>query len=400
MNSLKSKPIAINLDAAKLCTHMGNICKGVWQSTVLPILDHILVEIKDKKISFTSTDLNNYNSYFEETDCSQEITFLIPAKSLFNFFTKATLFQPQVTIIVLKGFYVQLQCGDVKIKISIDEDPGNYPKIPIIENEKSNFTIQGKELVKFFTKAMVCISTDELRPAMTGVNFSNKNGKLEIATSDAHRLYWDQIMPYPKDLQNVENLPPTTDNKKNVRVHDGFLVNANAARKIIKQFNEGDVKVTVDFPNIYFENKKYRLVSRQIDARFPDYPVVIPSPQVTKITFNATRKQLRSFLLMAMPFINATTKQITCIVSKDWVDLSGINEDSWEKSDVSFRLPIFNSNFAEDEPVKFAVNAFFMLSVVNQSTDPYVKINMSNQSSKAFIIDDHFLMMPLITNNA
>ena len=67
------------------------------------------------------------------------------------------------------------------------ENPDNFPKEPVAD-DTSSFTVPPSALVTAINKTLFAVSTDDLRPAMTGVFFEMDKKGLQFVATDAHRL--------------------------------------------------------------------------------------------------------------------------------------------------------------------------------------------------------------------
>jgi DNA polymerase III subunit beta len=178
-----------------------------------------------------------------------------------------------------KSCTVEVSEGRRKIKVQ-GEHPDNFPLV--LNKEYFELGELTEHDLKLLQVAIAYVSNDDLRPAMTGVFFSDN-----IAATDAHRLFWHPIEPM---LENFI-LP---------RRSASILLKIEA--KHWRVFGNGEQVVFLSDEGIIME-------TRAIDARFPDYKVVIPHDQC-RATFTVNPTVLRKEIKNALAFGNAATKQV------------------------------------------------------------------------------------------
>src|SRR5690606_33933371 len=104
-------------------------------STVLPILENFLFEIKENRLTISATDLQTCMVTFMQVEAKEEGKIAVPAKILLE--TLKTLPDQPISFIVdLQTSAIEISAGDGKYKLS-GENAEDFPKIPMIENASS-----------------------------------------------------------------------------------------------------------------------------------------------------------------------------------------------------------------------------------------------------------------------
>ena len=173
----------------------------------------------------------------------------------------------------------------------------------------------------------------------------------------------------------------------------------------------GDYDVSYDGTNVRFLRQDgVELISRAIDARFPDYKVVIPTKDHT-VTLSMCPHILGTEVKNAMKFCNKSTQQVVFQINDASVKISAADVDfsfSYENEMPASitRHDIFFIRQTKEGPVKekmphcneIAFNGKFLLQVIDKHTgDGPVNLKLW-ASTKAAIINDDFLLMPLMVN--
>jgi len=154
-------------------------------STVLPILENFLFEIKEGILTISATDLQTSMTTSLPVESKEEGKIAIPSKILME--TLKTLpDQPIAFNIDENTFAIEINAGDGKYKLS-GENGDDFPKIPTVENA-SAVNLPASVLSEAINKTIFAVSNDELRPAMTGVYCQLTTQHLTFVSTDAHKL--------------------------------------------------------------------------------------------------------------------------------------------------------------------------------------------------------------------
>src|SRR5687768_4945727 len=149
------------------------------------------------------------------------------------------------------------------------ENPDNFPKDPVADDTNS-FKVTSSALVTAINKTLFAVSNDDLRPAMTGVYFEMSKDALQFVSTDAHRLvrYKRTDVSCPKTDSMIVPKKPLTLLKSSMPL------------------NEDELIVNYNSNHLFVKHGTTQMSCRLIDARFPDYKVVIPADNPYKLTVN------------------------------------------------------------------------------------------------------------------
>ena len=262
------------------------------------------------------------------------------------------------------------------------ENPDNFPKEPSAE-ETTPFTMPSSALVTGISKTLFAVSTDDLRPAMTGVFFELDPKFIQFVATDAHRL----VRYKRTDVACPE-------------VHN-FIVPRkplNLLKNVLPD-NEEELSVSYNSNHLFVTLGTTHLICRLIDARFPDYKVVIPIDNPYKLIVN--KGVFQGALRRVSVFSNKSTNQVALTISGSELQMAA--------QDIDFS---FEGNERMDceydgEDMQIAFNAKFLIEMLSATDTADVRVELST-STKAGIIkpteigeDEDLLMlvMPLMLNN-
>jgi DNA polymerase-3 subunit beta len=348
-------------------------------STVLPILENFLFEIKDNTLTISATDLQTSMVTFLTIESKEEGRIAVPAKILLE--TLKTLPDQPVSFTVDKQTSaIEISAGDGKYKLS-GENAEDFPKIPVVENA-SMVELTSSILSESINKTIFAVSNDELRPAMTGVFCQlSSEGAIFVAT-DAHKLVRYRRADVRSESASTMILP-----KK-------------ALTLLKSSLPVEDVTVSLEYnaTSAFFKFGNISLICRLIDERYPDYEAVIPQVNPNKLTID--RSLFLNSLRRVVIYANKTTHQVRLRIAGSELHIS--SEDLDFSNEAHERL----SCQFEGEDMEIGFNARFLIEMLNNLDSEEVILEMSTSNRAGLLtpaISDEnedvlMLVMPVMLN--
>jgi DNA polymerase-3 subunit beta len=303
----------------------------------------------------------------------------IPAKILID--SLKNLPDQPLTFTIDKNFGVEITSDNGKYKV-MGENPDNFPKEPAAD-ETSSFTMPSTALVTAINKTLFAVSTDDLRPAMTGVFFEMDKKGLQFVATDAHRLvrYKRKDVSCPKTDSLIVPKKPLTLLKSSMPDNDDELV------------------IKYNSNHLFVQHGTTELSCRLIDARFPDYKVVIPTDNPYKLTVN--KAEFQSALRRVSIFSNKSTNQVVLNISGSELGLAAQDVDFSFEGNERMKCQ-YNG-----EDLQIAFNAKFLIEMLGGADSDEVNIELSTSTKAGLIkpteLDENeellMLVMPLMLNN-
>ncbi|MFL9481899.1 DNA polymerase III subunit beta [Chitinophagaceae bacterium LWZ2-11] len=367
------------VSSSSLLKHLQQISGVINANTVLPILEDFLFEIQDKKLSITATDLETVMRVQMDVESKTAGRVCIPAKILLD--SLKNIADQPLTFNIDKNYAVEITSDNGKYKVP-GENPDNFPKEPTAD-DTTGFTMSSSALVTGINKTLFAVSNDDLRPAMTGVFFELAKDSVQFVATDAHRLVRykridtgaskvDSFIVPKKPLNLLKNALPDNDDELNISYNSNHLF-----------VSHGDVQ----------------MVCRLIDARFPDYKVVIPTDNPYRLIVN--KSEFQNALRRVSVFSNKSTNQVALSISGSELQMAA------QDIDFSFEGNERMNCQYDGEDLQIAFNAKFLIEMLNAADTDDVKVELST-STKAGILkpteqaegeDLLMLVMPLMLNN-
>ncbi|BAV09762.1 DNA polymerase III, beta subunit [Filimonas lacunae] len=367
------------VSSSSLLKHLQQISGVINSNTVLPILEDFLFEIEEKKLTIVATDLETVMRVQMDVESKANGKVCIPAKILID--SLKNIPDQPLTFSIDKNFAIEITSDNGKYKV-MGENPDNFPKEPVADDTNS-FTISSHALLTAINKTLFAVSNDDLRPAMTGVYFELHKDAIQFVATDAHRL-----VRYKKTNITCPKADSFIAPKKPLNLLKNALPD-----------NEDELTLNYNASHLFVTHGSTQLICRLIDARFPDYKVVIPTDNPYKLLVN--KADFQSALRRVSVFSNKSTNQVALSISGSELQLAAQDVDfSFEGNE---RM---NCQY-DGEDLQIAFNAKFLIEMLNAANSDEVKIELST-STKAGIIkpteqaeNEELLMlvMPLMLNS-
>ncbi len=364
--------------SSALLKQLQHIAGVINANTVLPILEDFLFEIEKNKLTVVATDLETVMRVQLDIEAKDSGKVCIPAKIMMD--SLKNIPDQPLTFTIDKNFGVEITSDNGKYKV-MGENPDNFPKEPSADDTTS-FTMTAAALVTAINKTIFATSSDDLRPAMTGVFFELDKKGLQCVATDAHRLV--------KYKRTDAKCPKT----------DSFIAPRKPLSLLKSAIPDNDEEITVSYNSnhLFVKHGTTQMSCRLIDARFPDYKVVIPLDNPYKLTVN--RNDFQNALRRVSIFSNKSTNQVALNITGSELQLAA------QDVDFSFEGNERMQCQYNGEDLMIAFNAKFLIEMLNAADTDDVVIELSTPTKagilKPSVQEDNeellMLVMPLMLN--
>jgi len=155
------------VSSSALLKQLQQISGVINANTVLPILEDFLFDVEKNKLTVVATDLETVMKVQLDIEAKDTGRVCIPARILMD--SLKNIPDQPLTFTIDKNFGVEITSDNGKYKV-MGENPDNFPKEPVAD-DTSSFDMTSSALVTAINKTLFAVSSDDLRPAMTGVFF-------------------------------------------------------------------------------------------------------------------------------------------------------------------------------------------------------------------------------------
>ena len=368
------------VSTSTLLKQLQSVSGALSNSTVLPILENFLFEIKDGNLTISATDLQTSMTTSLTVEAKENGRIAIPSRILLDTL-KSLPEQPIAFSIDDATFAIEINAGDGKYKLS-GENGEDFPKIPVVENA-SSVNLTASVLSEAINKTIFAVSNDELRPAMTGVYCQLTTSYITFVATDAHKL----VRYRRKDAKAASNT--------------SFILPKKALNLLKSALPSEDVNVSVEYnsTSAFFKFGNINLVCRLIDERYPDYEAVIPQNNPNKLVID--RQSFLGSLSRVAIYANKTTHQVRLKISGSELNIS--SEDIDFANEAHERLTCQY----DGEDMEIGFNARFLIEMLKNLDGDEVMLEMSTPNRAGLLLpvagdeneDVLMLVMPVMLNS-
>jgi DNA polymerase III subunit beta len=367
------------VSSSALLKQLQQINGVINANTVLPILEDFLFEVETNKLTVVATDLETVMRIQMDIEAKETGKICIPAKILMD--SLKNIADQPLTFNIDKNFAIEITSDNGKYKV-MGENPDNFPKEPVAD-ETTSFTMTSSALVTAINKTLFAVSNDDLRPAMTGVYFELDKNYIQFVATDAHRL----VRYKRTDVKCPQS--------------DSFIVPKKPLNLLRAALPDRDDELTISYNSnhLFVKHGSTQLSCRLIDARFPDYKVVIPADNPYKLT--VAKNDFQGALRRVSVFSNKSTNQVVLNIQGSELQLAAQDVDFSFEGNERMKCQYNGDDLA------IAFNARFLIEMLNAAASDEVNVELSTPT-KAGIIkpsendeneDLLILVMPLMLNN-
>lgn len=368
------------VSTSTLLKHLQTVNGASSSSTVLPILENFLFEIKEGNLTISATDLQTSMTTSLPVESKEEGKVAVPSRILLE--TLKTLPDQPITFhIDDNSFAIEISAGDGKYKLS-GENGEDFPKIPVVDNA-SSVNMPASVLSEAINKTIFAVSNDELRPAMTGVYCQLSPQNITFVATDAHKL-----VRYRRNDSKADKA-------------SSFILPKKALTLLKAALPNTDVNVSIDYnaTSAFFKFENINLICRLIDERYPDYEAVIPADNPNKLVID--RALFLNSLRRVVIFANKTTHQVRLKITGSELNIS--SEDLDFANEAHERL----SCQYDGEDLEIGFNARFLIEMLNNLNGEEITLELSTANRAGLLIpqtnDENenvlMLVMPVMLNS-
>jgi DNA polymerase-3 subunit beta len=351
------------VNGAKLHKAMQSISSIITTNNAVPVVENFLLVLENNTITITGSDLETMASVsidLESFEAGGIDRVLVPAKTFEELI--GTLSSMPLTIRINDdNFAVEISAGDGNYKIA-GVDANSYLRMMEV-SEPNTMKLSSTVIVNAINKTAFATGIDEMRPQMTGIFCEQTaNGTTFVAT-DAHKL----VRYRREDCKSDEDISFILPKKPLVLVS-----------KILSSFNEElEVETNFNFNNVSFTFANYKIISRLIEGKYPNYEAAIPKDNPNKLIID--RLMFLTSVKRAAVLSSKSTYQVRLQIKANELIVSA--EDMDFENEAKERL----SCSYEGEDLEIGFSARYLQEMLNNIDTPNVLFEMS-QPNRAGII--------------
>ena len=341
----------IKVTQEKLSKALNSISRIAIGKVTLPILNNVLIRVDNKKVSLVTTNLDMAIVDFLPVSSSEDGVVTVPAKLLAEFVSNLP-----------KGETVEITSEDTKVTIKAGKYSStingaladDFPELPEIDEKKAVIYKLGVDEFKTGVSQVIIASSNDLtRPALTGVIFNTYDNTLAIAATDGYRLAEKKL------IDKVES---------EVKA----IVPASSLQEVLRSITDEAEEVEVSFNEdlVRFRLGEIEIISKLIDASFPDYQRLIPKDCNIKVSLD--REELIRVTKLAALFSRSVGGSIICSAeAPNSFSVKSIANEFGE-NDSTIETPV-------EKDGKINLNSRFLLDALSALDEPEIEFEFSDR---------------------
>ena len=360
-----------------------NVINGVITSNpVVPSLDNVLFEIENGNLLITASDLQSSVMVEIQVESKGDGSIAIPAKILID--TLKNLPEQPVTFSIdNENYNIEINSDNGRYKLA-GENATDFPKVPQVSDSYS-MLLKSDVLGNAISNTIFSTSTDELRPAMTGIFLKLSSSACTFVSTDGHRLVKYIRSDITGDEVDHEMILP----RKSL----------NLLKSTLPLNKSSEVKLEFNASNAFFSFDNIKMVCRLIDERYPDYENVIPLNNSNNV--GVDKSEILSSLKRISIYANKTTNQVRFKISGGEMLISA--EDLDFSNEANERISCEH----EGADIEIGFNAKFLIEILSNLNSNRVTFKLSEPNKAGLIIPDEIddneditmLVMPVMLND-
>ncbi len=358
---------------------LQKLSKIIPRRSTIPILGNLLITTNNGSIIMRATNLEQTMILTVPASIEEEGSSVVPVDTLLNVTNE--LPDGRITLSV-----------DDKLNVSLKSDTGDYDlkgmaseefPAPPETDKQTPVTISSELLKSVFQLTSFAISSDELKPALTGVLFQFNPNTLTTVATDGHRLVRYKIMDFDSGGFSGDIIIP----RKFLSLSQSLLGQTETV-----EIQMGKSHITANFG-------KDTVHSRIIDERYPDYESVIPTNNDKTLTIDV--QEMVSAVRRVSIFSNRTTQQIAIKLKKEGLEIATEDPEKATRA-----LEKLNGEY-NGEPITIGYNASYLKELLSYMPSNKIILKLNTPISATVFYPEEteegkeitMLLMPIRLND-
>lgn len=342
-----------NVPGKAVYQQLTAVSKVLNAKNALTILDNFLFEISGDRLTITGSDSENVMSAsLEVLNSESDGRIAVPAKRLLEV-VKEISNQPLTFEIDTDTYMVTVKylTGEVSF---MGVNAAEYPANTDVPEDATHLEIPAGVVAAGLDSTLFAVSTEQIRPIMTGVCVDVHQEDITFVSSDTHKLVRYINRNYRPGVELKVILPSKP---------------AGIIRSLLEK-EEGNVSIKLDAKSAVFTWSDFSLACRFIKGVYPNYNRVIPTENPFKL------KVARQDLLTAVRRVSLSASKASSLVRLNVSD----TRIELSSQDLDYSTQAHEEVMCEYEGNQMTIgfNAQYMTEILSNLQDEEVIIELSD----------------------
>ena len=359
-----------------LIDNLNYVIKGISSKNLIPILNCIKFDLKENGLYLMSTDNEiSIKTFIDKKDIDNIDTcgeIVVSGRYIYDIIKKLPGETIDIEEVMDSKIYITTSNSSFTLNCNNSEE---FPDLKI-EEGNNPIHIEKKLFKSIVNQTIFATSTQESRPALTGLNIKIDGKKLECTATDSYRL--------SKKTVEIDN---ESDNKYDI------IIPTRNLNELIKIINDEDETIELHiFENkIIFKFDNIIMMSSLINGTYPDTSKLIPTSFETTLTVN--QNEFYRAIDRASLLTNEADKNTIKLESNK--EIAIISSTIPEIGNVKETIPVENDSNNE---IKIAFSSKYMIDALRTFDSTEIEL-LFNGEIKPIIIknknDDSLIQLIL-----
>jgi DNA polymerase-3 subunit beta len=356
------------IDRTYLLSAIQAVQKAISTKTTIPILTGMKLSTDEYGLTITATDLQiGIETLIPIEKNGQSIlqilengSIVLASKNLPDIIRK--LPEQTVELEVKQNYLTIIRSGNSEFNLH-GLDAEEFPRLPqVIGNQV--FSIPSDLLKDMIRQTVYAVATEEIRPVLTGVLLTLREGNLKFVATDSHRLATRQVqVEAPSELQITNAIIPG----KSLQELGRLLADDSSLVDIVVADNQ----LLVRMPYTHF-------YSRLLEGQYPDTARIIPTSFKTRVHVR-TKDLLDAIERAALIAKENDNNVVRFNIKSTSIEISSTSPDVGKVSETLNPLSV------EGEEMLIACNARYMIESLRVISSEDLVIEFTGSMSPILI---------------
>lgn len=342
-----------NVPGKALQQQIAAVSKVINAKNALSILDNFLLEVKGDLLFITGSDQETVmTAKIEISNLDNDGRIAVNAKRMMDVIKEVSNFPLTFEVDSTQG-NIDLQFPGGHFEF-MGVDAAEYPQGLDTDDLTVEMTVPAQVILKGLDYTLFAISTETIRPMMTGVYWDFHDNDITFVGSDTHKLVRYINSEFHPNRETSFILPGKP---------------AGILRSLIGKDSEA-VNIRKDEKSAIFTFGDFRLGCRFVKGMYPNYNRVIPTDNPNELTID------RQLLLAAMRRVSLFASKASSLV-KMTMDSNILRLDS-QDLDYSTKANEAVTCSYDGNPISIGFNAVYMMEVLNNLPGDNIVVKLSD----------------------
>lgn len=333
-----------------LASGLARVSGAIPPRSPMPVLENVLLRLEGSVLSLTATDMDITISTNIAVRGERNGSLLVPARRFTD--TVRALSDGELTFDSDPDSHrISLDVPSGEFKLS-GLGPDEFPKLVNFESSVSTDLPFGK-FSKMVERTIFACSTDEFRPAMTGVLFQFRADQIRSVATDGFRLV------------RVGD----TETKSTLDAELDVIIPPKALQLVTKAFEAETITLSASQTHIRFEDGRTTITARLIDEQYPNYETVIPQANDKRMVVR--KEDILNTVKRVSLYSNAQTRQVRLRMSANSVRIAAQDTETGGEAQENV-----SCDYADDE-MEIGFNAQFLREALDKIDTNEVSFDFS-----------------------